>query len=226
MFEHVVDQLGTSVHGYPYILVATFLAGVFASAICPCSIPVGLSVAGTAGSSEAGAHRSGFQIGAAFSGGIVISLTILGAFAGQLGAIATETFGRGWSLIMAAMSLLAAVWAFVSAPAGFKRLHGWRKPGLLGTLVYGLVFGLGTSVVPLLLLLSVAAGTASLAGGIAVAFVFGLGRGLPFLVAGMVGAAITRIPGFGAWNRRLHLFSGLMLLVVSAYFAQVYLAFS
>jgi len=226
MFESLIDLLRTTSDGYAYALAVTFLAGVLASAICPCTVPVGLGVASIAGTSETEQRRSGGAIALAFFCGIVISLTVLGALAGQLGALATEAFGRGWALAMAAVSFAAAMWALFTPPVEFAHVKAWRRPGFLGAFVYGLIFSVGTSVAPLLLLVSVAAGASTLVGGIAFAFVFGLGRGAPFLVAGLAGSAVTRIPGFGAWNRGLHVFSGIILLIVSAYYARVYLAFA
>ncbi|MEX2493559.1 MAG: hypothetical protein WD425_17550 [Nitrospirales bacterium] len=54
-----------------------FLAGIVASAVCPCTVPVGLGVAGVVGSSEMESRRSDFLIATAFCVGIVINLTIL-----------------------------------------------------------------------------------------------------------------------------------------------------
>jgi cytochrome c-type biogenesis protein len=76
------------------VLGIAFLGGILSSAVCPCTLPVGLGVAGIAGASEVRFPHGGLQISTAFFAGIVVSLTVLGAFAGQLGALATESFGR------------------------------------------------------------------------------------------------------------------------------------
>jgi cytochrome c-type biogenesis protein len=99
-------------HGLLAALPLTLLGGIVASGVCPCTVPMGLGVAGLAGASETRARSSGLQIALAFFAGIVLSLTLLGAFAGRLGALATESFGRNWALAMAAASLAAAVVAF------------------------------------------------------------------------------------------------------------------
>ena len=82
----------------------------WASAVCPCTLPVGLGVASVAGASEADGRRRALEVAAAFFGGIVLNLTILGALTGRLGALATESFGRSWAFAMAVFSLLAAVY--------------------------------------------------------------------------------------------------------------------
>ncbi len=93
------------------VLVA-IVAGVLASAVCPCTLPVGIGLATAAGGTESQERRSGLLVALAFFVGIVANLTLLGAVAGRLGAILTESFGRYWALSMAVFSLVAALVAF------------------------------------------------------------------------------------------------------------------
>jgi len=205
-------------------LGVTFLAGIVASAVCPCTLPVGLGMAGAAGASEAESRRSGWKIAAVFFAGIVINLTLLGVLAGRLGVLATESFGRYWALAMAIFSLVAAAFAFWGPRFKVSQLEGWRRPGLTGAFGYGFIFSLGTSVAPLLLLLTVSAAKGSPAQGLLLAFTFGLGRGLPFLVAGVVGSAITGFTRLGTWRGTIQVVSGCALLFVSVYYARVFIA--
>lgn len=62
--------------------------------------------------------------------------------------------------------------------------------------------------------------------GLFLAFTFGLGRGLPFLAAGVAGSAITGFMRLGAWRRTIQVVSGCTLLVVSGYYARVFIALS
>lgn len=223
-FESLLRLLETGSYSYVYALVLTFAAGVAASAICPCTVPVGLGVASVAGATEAEQQRSGLQIALAFFAGIVASLTALGAVAGQLGAFATEAFGRCWALAMAVTSLAFALWAFFGPTVKFARVKTWKRPGAIGAFIYGLIFSVGTSVAPLLLLVAVAASTANVIGGVTLAFVFGLGRGAPFLLAGIAGSVVTRMGRLTRWSRALQYLSGGMLLIVSGYYASVFRA--
>lgn len=207
-------------------LAVTFLAGIVASAVCPCTLPVGLGMASVAGASEVESRRSGWKIAAAFFAGIAINLTFLGLLAGRLGALATESFGRYWALGMAILSLVAAAFAFWGPRLKVSQLTRWRRTGLAGAFGYGFIFSLGTSVAPLLLLLTISAAQASPIQGLFLVFTFGLGRGLPFLVAGVAGSAITGIMRLGAWRRTIQVVSGCALLVVSGYYARVFLALS
>ena len=205
-------------------LGVVFLAGIVASAVCPCTLPVGLGMASVAGASETGLRRSGWKIAAAFFAGIVINLTLLGALAGQLGALATESLGRYWALAMAILSLVAAAVAFWGPGLKVSHLEGWRSLGLTGAFWYGFIFSLGTSVAPLLLLLTISAAQARPIQGLLLAFTFGLGRGLPFLIAGVVGSAITGFTRLGAWRRTIQVVSGCTLLGVTIYYTWVFIA--
>ncbi len=62
---------------------------------------------------------------------------------------------------MALISAVAEVLAFYGSRLTITKLATIRRPGIGGSFFYGLVFSLGTSAAPLLLLLSVAAVTAT-----------------------------------------------------------------
>jgi cytochrome c-type biogenesis protein len=160
----------------------------------------------------------------AFFLGIVVNLTLLGAVAGRLGAILTESFGMYWALTMAVLSLAAAIFAFRGPRLQVDRLASLRKPGLVGSFGYGFIFSLGTSAAPLLLLLTVAATQAEPGYGALLAFVFGLGRGLPFLLVGVFAGALIRLTRIGIWRRAIQAVSGFALLFVSVYYARAFIA--
>lgn len=200
------------------------LAGIMASAVCPCTLPMGLSMASVVGASESQSRRSGFLIALSFFAGIVVNLTILGALAGRLGVILTESFGRYWTLAMALISLVAAVVAFWGPRLRVNQLAALRRPGLAGAFSYGFIFSLGTSAAPLLLLLTVATTQARPEYGWVLALAFGLGRGLPFLVVGIFAGAVMRLTRAGSWRGAIQVVSGSALLFVSGYYTRAFLA--
>jgi len=179
------------------------IAGILSSAVCPCTLPVGLGMAGVVGVYESQSRRTGFLIAASFFTGIVVNLTILGALSGRLGAFLTESFGRYWTLAMSLISLLAAIVAFRGLRLKVNQLAALRKPGLIETFSYGFIFSLATSVAPFLLLLTVAAAQARPEYGLALAFAFGVGRGLPFLLVGVFAGALMRLARIGTWRRTI-----------------------
>lgn len=203
--------------------VASF-AGIVASAVCPCTLPVGLGMAGVVGASESRSRKAGFLIALSFFLGIVVNLTLLGAVVGRLGAVLTESFGRYWALTMAVVSFVAAILAFRGPRLNVEHLASLRKPGLLGTFGYGFIFSLGTSAAPLLLLLTVAATQARPGYGAILAFAFGLGRGLPFLLVGVFAGALIHLTRIGVWRRAMQAVSGCALLFVSAYYTRAFFA--
>ena len=221
--EQFLEPLASGLaHSLLAALAITFAGGIVASAMCPCTLPMGLGVAGFAGASQARSRYGGLQVSAAFFAGIVVSLAGLGALAGRLGALATESFGRNWALGMAALSLLAAALAIWWPRMPTDRLTAWRRPGVIGAFAYGIVFSLGTSVAPLLLLLTIAAAIGRPEQALLLAVVFGLGRGLPFLLAGMAGSAVARLARLGLWSRAIQLVSAAALLTVSVYYTNVF----
>jgi cytochrome c-type biogenesis protein len=200
------------------------LAGIVASGVCPCTLPVGLGIAGLVSSNTNDtSSRNNVWIAIAFFAGIVVNLTILGALVGRLGLILTESFGRYWALGMAFISLVAAIAAFYGPRMRVNKLAALRKPGLGGTFIYGFIFSLGTSAAPLLLLLTIAAAKASPLYGLALAFAFGLGRGLPFLVVGFFAGAISRLAQLTWLRKSIQILSGGALLFVSFYYVEAFI---
>lgn len=210
--------------GSLWALAIAAVAGIMASAVCPCTLPVGLGMAGVVGGSESQGKRSGFLIAVSFFAGIVVNLTILGAVAGRLGIILTETFGRYWALGMAVVSFIAAVAAFWGPRLNVESLAALRRPGLAGSFLYGFIFSLGTSAAPLLLLLTVAATQARPEYGFILAFAFGIGRGLPFLLAGLFAGVLMRFTRLGSWGRAIQMLSASALVFVSVYYVRVFVA--
>ena len=221
--EEFLRQFGSGLSEGSLLGVLVALAGgVVASAVCPCTLPMGLGMAGVVGSYESESRRRGFFVALAFFAGIVVNLTILGALAGRLGSVLTTTFGQYWTLGMAVVSLLAAGLAFYGPRLPIDKLASLRKPGVAGAFGYGFIFSLGTSAAPLLLLLTVAATQADPFYGLVLALAFGIGRGLPFLFVGLFAGAVVRLTSIGRWRRAIQVVSGLALLFVSAYYARAF----
>ena len=223
--EDFLTRFGSSLTGESLIaLGVAVLAGVTASAVCPCTLPMGLGMAGVVGASETQAKSRGLVIALAFFAGIVVNLTVLGAIAGRMGAVLTESFGRYWTLAMAAASLLAAVLAFYGPRLQVEKVATLRMPGIAGAFGYGFIFSLGTSAAPLLLLLTISLAQAKPLYGLLLAFAFGVGRGLPFLLLGVFAGAMMRLTRLRFWDRAIQVVSGVALLLVSLYYARAFVS--
>lgn len=222
--EQFIQQFSQSLAQGSFLsLLIAASAGVITTGVCPCTLPVGLGIAGLVSSNTENKSNRGFMIALAFFCGIVVCLSVLGALAGKLGIFLTETFGQYWALSMAATSAIAALFAFYGPRLTTTRLANMRKPGIGGSLVYGLIFSLGTSAAPLLLLLSVAAATANPVYGFILAFVFAIGRGLPFLIVSAFAGAVTKFAQLTWLRRTIQIISGLALLYVCYYYVRVFI---
>lgn len=198
------------------------IAGIVSSGICPCTLPVGLGFAGYVGSNSVRESKTGFSITFSFILGIVFCLTILGAIAGYLGIFLNETFGKYWAVAMGIIALIAAGIAFYGPYLRVKRLEKLRKPGIGGSFVYGVIYSLGTAAAPLLLLLSFAAAKANIFYGLILALLFGIGRGIPFLIVGIFASSVSKLAKLSWLRRSIQIISGIALLYLSFYFFRVF----
>ncbi len=222
--EKFLEQFSQAfAHGTFYSLLIAALAGIISTGVCPCTLPVGLGIAGLVSSNSESKTDKGFLIALAFFCGIVVCLSVFGALAGSLGIFLSETFGQYWALSMAIISAIAAVLAFYGPRLKVNRLANLRKPGIGGSFVYGLIFSLGTSAAPLLLLLSVAAAKANPFYGFLLALAFGIGRGLPFLIVSAFADAVTRFAQLTWLRRSIQIVSGFALLFVCYYYIKVFI---
>src|SRR5712691_12968864 len=73
--QHFAPSLG---QGPVVALGVAMLAGIMASGVCPCTLPMGLGMAGVIGASESRSRSRGFIIAASFFIGIVVNLMLLG----------------------------------------------------------------------------------------------------------------------------------------------------
>lgn len=222
--EEFVKQFSQALsHGSAYSLLIAAGAGVITTGVCPCTLPVGLGIAGLVSSNTENKSNRGFMIAFAFFLGIVVCLSVLGAIAGKLGVFLTESFGQYWALSMAVLSAIAALFAFYGPRLTTTKLAALRKPGVGGSFVYGLIFSLGTSAAPLLLLLSVAAATANPFYGFILALAFSIGRGLPFLIVSAFAGAVTKFAQLTWLRNSIQIVSGLALLFVCYYYVKVFI---
>lgn len=221
--EHFLNQFSSTFQeGSIFSLGLALLAGIISSGVCPCTLPVGLGFAGYVGSASVRESKTGFPITFSFFLGIVFCLTLFGAIAGYVGAFLTETFGKYWAIVMGIISLIAAGIAFYGPYLRVRQLEALRRPGIGGSFIYGFIFSLGTSAAPLLLLLAVAVAKASILYGLVLAFMFGIGRGLPFLIVGLFASTVSKLAKLTWLRKSIQIISGLALLYLSFYFFRVF----
>lgn len=197
-------------------MLLAFGFGLLAS-LTPCvypMIPITMAIIGAKGE---GKLRS-FALSLVLVLGMAVTYTILGVLAartgGVFGAAAQHpAFLIPVSVIFAFFALsLFGVFEIRLPEALQSRLQGGPRRGWLGAFLMGLVLGplAAPCVGPYLgtLLLTVAQGGHVLSGALQL-FVFALGMGLIFIVAGTFTSALPRS---GEWLTRLKAFMGLVIL--------------
>lgn len=226
IIDQFLQQYSTALPSGSFLAFGVaIIAGILASAVCPCTVPVGLGVAGVVSNSESQAKHSGLWIAFSFFLGIVINLILLGLLASKMGQFMTESFGKYWALSMASLSLIAALFIFLGPRLKTTQLSALRMPGITGAFIYGFLFSLGTSAAPLLLLLTVSAAQGNLNYGFGLALFFGLGRGFPFLLIGVFAGAVMSLTRLSLWRRTIQYGSGGALFLVSGYYLRTFLVF-
>ncbi len=226
MLQDFLTQFSNSLQSGSVVgLGVVLLAGVISCGLCPCTLPVGLGIAGYVGNNSVEKARTGLTITLSFFCGIVFALSILGGIAGYLGIFLNESFGKYWALIMGVIALLAAGLAFYGPRLKVRQLESLRKPGVWGSFIYGIIYSLGTAVAPLLLLLSFVAAKADVFYGLVLAFLFGIGRGLPFLLVGLFASSVSKLAKLSWLRKSIQIISGMALLYLSLYFFRVFALF-
>lgn len=181
---------------------------------------------GTHGDASDGGRTGGRALSVAFFVGLVLTVTGLGTVAAALGRLLTQ-WGAAFALGAGVVTAAAGV-ATLLAPTLRRRVPDpdvRKRGGVTGAFVYGVMYSVATittSAGPLLLLLTVAAAVGRPAYGAGLAFAYGLGRGLPFLLIGLFAGRL------GAWLQRVErarrpaeIVSGVALLALALYFVRL-----
>jgi len=230
-----LEQISDSIAQYPVVAVlAAAAGGLFSTSVCPCTVPGGIGLAGYIGAGAAADSPSGLRrerrvhaaSAVAFFLGLAGSLGLLGTLAAVLGRV-LQRWDSAFSLAAAATTLVAALAAF-AGPALRRHVpdpHVRQRGGLVGAVVYGVLFSVATitsSAGPLLLVLTLAAALGHPWYGFVLSLAYGVGRALPFL---LVGVFAGRVVGWlGALDRRrrtVEVMSGVALLGMSVYFVHL-----
>ena len=174
-------------------------------------------------------RRRGVALSIAFFIGLVLTLGVLGTVAAVIGRLLTR-WRSAFAIGAAALTLVAGA-ATLVAPALRRRVPDpevRQRRGVAGAFVYGVLYSVATittSAGPLILLLTVAAAMGRPAYGMSLSLAYGLGRGLPFLVLGLVAGRLSAWIGrIEPARRAMEIASGVALLALPIYFLRLALA--
>ena len=207
-----------------------FLAGLV-SFLSPCVLPVvpayltfvsGLTMDELSDGSAAAARRTAVLHAALFILGFLLVFMTLGASAtaaGQAFNRVLPAISRVGGVLVILLGILLLDWVRLPPLARDLRLHLRTKPsGAAGSVVVGIVFGAGWTpcIGPILAtILLYASMEATITRGTLLLAVYGLGLGVPFLVAAIgFNWFLTSLEALRSWARPIQKLSGILLVVI------------
>jgi len=197
-------------------LVLVFLGGLLTS-ISPCILTMVPLLVGYIGGYGEGSKSRGFILSASFVTGMAVTFSILGFIAAYFGRVFGE-IGSAWYYVLAAVALvmgLQLLGVLTFEMPGLKKIP-LRKAGIGGSLIMGLLFGLVASpcATPVLaVIITYAAVQAELLYGSILLFIYGLGHGIPLLVAGTFTGLARNLPKINKYTHNLSYISGAILVL-------------
>ena len=203
------------------ILILVFLGGLMTS-LSPCILSMLPVMLGYIGGLEKPTKTKGFITSASFVLGLAVTFAILGLVASFLGK-AFGQIGPVWLYIIGFFSIIMGLQLIgvinINLP-GLKAMPE-KKGGVLGSFGVGLLFGLVASpcATPVLaVLMTYVAGRGILWYGALLLFIYGLGHGLPLIIAGTFTAVLKSLPRLQKWGHYITYLSGSLLIVLGLYF--------
>ncbi len=207
-----------------------FFAGLV-SFLSPCVLPVvpayltfvsGFTMDELSDGSTAAARRAAVVHAAMFIIGFLLVFMTLGAsatLAGQAFNRVLPAISRLGGVVVILFGILLLDWIRLPALARDLRVHLRTKPsGASGSLVVGIVFGAGWTpcIGPILAtILLYASMEATVARGTLLLAMYGLGLGLPFLVAAIgFNWFLVSLESLRTWARPLQRVAGILLVVI------------
>jgi len=203
---------------------AVFLGGVITS-LGPCNLSMVPVIIGYVGGQHEITRRRGFWLSLFFTLGSSLTFMLLGIVAAAVGGL----FGAQKTILywlVALVCLLIGLNLLRAIPLNFDfltRLQPKRvsRTGIIGALLLGLVVGLAGSqcATPILAaILTLVMLKGQTAYGATLLFVYGLGRGVPIILAGTFAGVVKALPAMEKWTRWMENAAGVVLIGVGIYF--------
>jgi len=225
----VIDSLVATLTGIattlsPLAYFAVFLGGVITS-LGPCNLSMVPVIIGYVGGQHEIARRRGFWLSLFFTLGSSLTFMLLGLVAAAVGGL----FGAQQAILywfVALVCILIGLNLLRAIPLSFDfltRLQPKRvsRTGALGAVFLGLVVGLAgsqcaTPILAAILTLVMLKGKAF--EGALLLFIYGLGRGVPIILAGTFAGVVRALPAMEKWTRWMENAAGLVLIAIGIYF--------
>jgi cytochrome c-type biogenesis protein len=205
-----------------YLLV--FLGGVLTS-IGPCNLSMVPVIIAYVGGQHDLTRAKGFWLSLFFTLGSSVTFMLLGIMAASIGGLfGAEGKILHWLVALICLAIGLSLLGALRINFDFlTRLQPKRvaATGLTGAFLLGLVVGLagsqcGTPV--LVAILGIAMAKGKLGYGASLLFAYGLGRGVPIVLAGTFAGVVKALPAMERWTRWMERAAGVVLIAVGLYF--------
>lgn len=218
-FKETLPQTLSS--GSLTIVLFVFLGGLMTS-LSPCILSMLPVMLGYIGGLEKPSKRKGFITSVSFVLGLAVTFSILGISASLLGK-AFGQIGPLWTYIIGFFSIIMGLQLIGVINIDLPGLQAMpeKRGGVFGSFGVGLLFGLVASpcATPVLaVLMTYVAGQGVLWYGALLLFIYGLGHGLPLIIAGTFTAILKSLPRLQKWGYYITFLSGGLLIILGLYF--------
>jgi cytochrome c biogenesis protein CcdA len=225
--ERLFGDLQTLLQGQPWLAVPAVFVGGLLTASNPCVLAmVPLMMGMVAGYEDGRGLGRAFKFALFFVLGLAVTFTSLGLISALMGRMFGDV-GSFWKYLVAAVCLVMGLHLLGVLKFHFNtpRLPGFKKGGLTGALLLGLLFGVVSTpcAVPILaVLLAYVAGEGNVVYGGVLLFIYALGHSALILIAGTSMGAAKRLlesKGLRKANLVLQKIAGAVIILVGAYFS-------
>lgn len=200
-----------------FTLGLIFLGGLITS-ISPCILSMVPLLVGYIGGYDSGGRSRGFVMSSFFVAGLAVTFALLGFIAAHFGRVFGQV-SEVWYYILAAVAVIMGLHllgVLTFDLPGLKKIP-FRKAGPGGSMIMGMLFGLVASpcATPVLaVIITYAAVQAEPFYGSGLLFIYGLGHGVPLLVAGTFTGMAKNLPKISRYTHYLSYASGIILILL------------
>ena len=185
------------------VLTASFLWGILSVVLSPCHISSIPLVVGYVNRNGLQSHRSALLTSLYFSGGVLLSLLVIGGITSMMGLMLGD-IGRTGAYLVGAAFVLTGLWLLDVFRAPSCKLFFASGQTALGGILLGFVFGAALGpctfgfMFPILAVVFRSADQ-NLAAAIAIVLFYGIGHSLVIVLAGI---GVNQLQGFLNWDSR------------------------
>jgi len=223
--NETVPRLIGDVSALAYLMV--FLGGVLTS-LGPCNLSMVPVIMGYVGGQQDLSKAKGFRLSVLFTLGSSATFVLLGVSAALVGGLfGTKKQALYYTVALVCFLIGGNLLGAIKLNFDFLTRFQPRRlitTGLSGAFLLGLAVGLTGSqcATPILAaILTYAMAKSNLTSAAALLFVYGLGRGVPIILAGTFTSVVRALPKMERWTALAQKGAGVVLVAVGLYFIWV-----